>query len=106
MRTFTGQKTVSAISRQSYTGTPSKSVYASVGTSTCYLRPMTEEQASVNGFQYGLAFTAIFETSVDVRESDKITIDSVVYTVRGVANHDRGYATGYKKCVITKAENS
>lgn len=106
MLTFTGQKSISAISRQSYSGSPTKSVYASVGTATCYLRPLTEEQAAMNGFQFGTAFAAIFETSVDVREADKLTIDSIVYTVRGVVNHDRGRNTAYKRALLTKAENA
>jgi hypothetical protein len=105
MRTFTGQKSISAITRQTYSGSPSKSSYASVGTATCYLRPLTEEQASMNGMQFGTGFTAIFETSVDVREGDKLTIDTVVYTVRGVVNHDRGVNTAYKRCLLMKAEN-
>lgn len=106
MLRFSGQKTVTAISRQTYSGSPSKSSYASVGTSTCYLRPLSEEQASMNGFQYGTAFNAIFETSADVQEADKITIGGVVYDVRGVVNHDRGFLTAYKRCLLTKAENA
>lgn len=106
MRTFTGQKTISAISRQTYSGSPSKSSYSSVGTATCYLRPLTEDQSSMNGFQYGTAFSAIFETSVDIQEADKIVISGVTYTVHGVVNHDRGISTSYKRCLITKAENA
>lgn len=106
MRTFTGQKTISAITRQTYSGSPAKSSYASVGTATCYLRPLTEDQASMNGFQYGTAFSAIFETSVDIREQDKLTIGGVVYMVHGVVNHDRGINTSYKRCLITKAQTA
>jgi len=102
MLTFTNQKTISAISRQSYTG--DKSVYASVGSATCYLRPLSEEQASMNGFQYGTGFAIIVETGVDIREADKVTIDSVVYTVRGVVNHDRGFNCAYKRILATKSE--
>lgn len=104
MRTFTGQKSISAITRQTYTG--NKSAYVSVGTSTCYLRPLTEEQSSMNGMQFGTGFSAIFETTVDIREADKITIAGAVYNVRGVVNHDRGLNTSYKRCLLTKAENA
>lgn len=106
MLTFTGQKSITAITRQTYSGSPSKSAFASVGTATCYLRPLNEDQASMNGMQYGTGFSAIFETSVDVREGDKITISSVVYNVHGVVNHDRGTNTSYKRCLLTKAENA
>lgn len=60
----------------------------------------------MNGFQYGQAYSAIFETSVDVREADKLTIGGIDYTVRGVVSHDRGGQTAYKRCVLTKPENS
>lgn len=104
MKTFTGQKSVTAITRQTYSA--NKSSFASVGTATCYLRPLTEDQSSVNGFQWGTAFSAIFETSVDIREGDKLTIGGVVYLVHGVVNHDRGINTSYKRCLITKAQTA
>lgn len=107
MQRFTGEKTITTITRQTYSGSPSKSAYSTVNsTATCYLRPLTEEQASMNGMQYGTSFSAIFETSIDVREGDKLTISSVVYTVRGVVNHDRGINTSYKRCLLMKAENA
>lgn len=106
MLTFTKQKTVTAIKRQSYSGTPAKSVYSTIGSTTCYLRPLNEEQAAVNGVQFGLGFSAIFETSVDVRESDKLVIEGIEYTVRGIVNHDRGFRTSYKRALITKPEKA
>lgn len=104
MLTFTSQKIVSSIKRQVYTG--NKSTYSNIGSTSCYLRPLTEEQSSMNGIQYGLGFSAIFETSADVREGDRITIESVEYTVRGVVNHDRGLNTQYKRALLTKPENN
>lgn len=103
MRYFTGQKTISAIKRQTYTG--DKSSFASVGTATGYLRPLTEEQSSTNGLQYGNGFSLIVETSVDIQEMDKVTIDSVDYLVRGVVNHDRGGILAYKRAVLTKPQS-
>ncbi len=102
MRTFTNQKTISAINRQTYAG--GKSSYATVGSATGYLRPLTEEQASTNGVQFGLGFSLITETDVDIREQDKVVIDSVEYTVRGTVLHDRGGATRYRRCLLTKPE--
>jgi hypothetical protein len=105
MRTFTGQKSISSIDRLTYTG--SKSVFASVAASvSCYLRPLTEEQASMNGFQYGTGFSAIFEVAIDIQEGDRVTIDSEVYTVRGVVNHNRGINTQYKRALLMKSENA
>ena len=102
MRTFTNQKTISAIKRQTYVG--NKSTFASVGTATGYLRPLSEEQSSLNGVQFGRGFLLIIETDVDIREGDKVTIETKEYTVQGEANHDRGEATAYKRCLITLPE--
>jgi len=102
MRSFTSQKVISAIKRQTYVG--NKSTFASVGSSTGYLRPLSEEQASLNAVQFGRGFLLIVETDVDIREGDKITIANVEHTVQGVANHDRGGATKYKRCLITLPE--
>lgn len=97
---FTNQKTISAISRQSYTAGVSS--YSSVGTGTGYLRPLNEQESNFSGFQYGHAFSLIVETSLDIREGDKVTISSINYLVRGVVNHDRGGITAYKRCLLTK----
>lgn len=104
MQTFTSQKSITAIKRQTYVG--DKSSFASVGTATAYLRPLTEEASTVNGIQFGFGFNLIFEVDVDIREDDKVTIDSVEYTVRGVVNHDRGGATSYKRAIIIKPETA
>jgi len=74
-------------------------------TYTCYLRPLNEEQSASNGVQFGLGFSIIVEVDFDIREGDKVTIDTVEYTIRGVVNHDRGIRTQYKKCLALKAEN-
>ena len=102
MKTFTNQKTISAIKRMVYTG--NKSIFSSVGTATGYLRPLTEESSSVNGIQFGFGFNLIVEIDVDIREGDKVTIDSVEYTVSGVADHDRGGVTAYKRILMTRPE--
>lgn len=104
MQYFTSNNSISKVERQVYTG--SKSVLTDLSiTATCYFRPLSEEQASLNNFQWGQAFQMITETSVDIRQGDRITVDSVVYLVRGMANHNRGGFTAYKKylCVLPEA---
>lgn len=96
---FTTNNTISAIKRQSYTG--GKSSYSSVGSGTGYLRPLSEEQAQANQMQWGQAFSLIVECAVDIREGDRVVVDSVEYAVKGVANHNRGGLTAYKKCLLT-----
>lgn len=98
MLIFTNQKTISSILRQTYTG--GKSSFSSVGSATGFLRPLTEEQASNNGIQWGRGFSLIVETSVDIREGDKVVIDSVEYTVKGMVNYSYGQPTDYKRCLL------
>lgn len=105
MLTFTTEKTVTAHKRQVYVG--NKSSYTTVSPvtlTTCYLRPLNEEQSAANGVQFGLGFSIIVECDVDIREGDKVTIDGVEYTVRGVVNHDRGGLTRYKRALCLKPE--
>jgi len=104
MQYFTGQKTISLVQRQIYTGSLSSMTTVAV-TATGYLRPLSEEQSSSNNIQYGLGFSLIVETSVDIREGDRLTISSTVYTVRGMVNHDRGGITAYKRCLLLKPQN-
>lgn len=105
MKTFTSQKTISSISRiTGYVSGISTSTTITTITS-CYLRPLSETEASANGYQYGLAFSAIFEPDTDIRQQDKITIDSVQYLVQGTVNHDRGFGTKYVKALLVKPEN-
>lgn len=103
MQLFTNQKTISLIERQVYTGNLSSMTTTGVS-ATGYLRPLSEEQASNNGIQYGNGFSLIVETSVDIREGDRLTISSTIYTVRGVVNHDRGGLTAYKRCLLLKPQ--
>lgn len=99
MRYFTKQRTISDIKRLTYTG--SKATESSVGAGEGYLRPLAADESSLNGVQFGQAFQLIVETSLDIRVQDRVTIDSVEYLVRGVANHDRGGPTAYKACLVT-----
>ena len=102
MNYFTNEKTISAIKRQVYSGNLSS--FTTVGTASCYLRPLNEEQSAANGFQYGQGFSMIVECAVDIREGDKVTVSSTDYTVRGVVNHDRGNYTSYKRCLLLLPE--
>lgn len=105
MLRFTQQKSVSSVKRiTGYVSGLSQSTTITTITS-CYLRPLSEVESSANGYQYGTAFNAIFETGTDIRQQDKITIDGTEYLVQGVTNHDRGFATKYVRALIYKPEN-
>lgn len=92
------------IKRQTYVG--SKSSYATVAAGFGHFRALSEEQASVNGLQYGKAHSLETELGVDIREADKVVIDSVEYTVRGVATHNHGSTLDYKRALLTLPETS
>ena len=91
------------IKRLSYSGTPKKGIYATTSTVKGYLRPLSEVQASDNGFQFGQAFVLLVDTSVDLKESDDVVVDGVTYKVKGVANHDRG-GLAHRRALITLPE--
>lgn len=97
---FFNNNAVTQVQRQVYTG--NKSTYTTTGT-TCrgYLRPLSAEQASMNGMQYGQAYELITEVGIDIQVGDKLTVDGGIYTVRGVANHNRGGITAHKKYILT-----
>lgn len=104
MLTFTKNKTVSSVTRMTgYVGNISTSTTITSITS-CYLRPLSEVESSANGYQFGVAFNAIFENGTDIRQQDKITIEGTQYLVQGVSNHDRGFATKYVKALLVKPE--
>ncbi len=100
-------KTISAIKRQVYlTGKSSYVATVMASTTTGNLRPLSEEQATANQMQWGLGFSLIVETGVDIQEGDKLTIAGVEYTVRGVVNHDRGGFTAYKRALLLKGQGA
>ncbi len=106
MKYFTGQKTISLIERQAYNLAGTLASMTTTGvTTTGYLRPLTEEQASANGIQFGLGFSLIVETGTDIREGDRVTISSQAYTVRGIVDHDRGGVTAYRRCLLLKPQS-
>lgn len=106
MQYFTQQKSITNIERQVYNGANTLSSMTTTGvTATGYLRPLTEEQQSNNGMQYGTGFSLIVETSIDIREGDRLTISGSTYTVKGVVNHDRGGVTAYKRCLLLKPQS-
>ena len=92
------------IKRLTYSGTPKKGTFGTISTVKGYLRPLSETQASENGFQYGQAFALLVDVSSDLKETDELVIDGKKYKVQGVANHDRGDLQ-HKRALITLPEN-
>ena len=82
------QQTAISIQRQVRTG--DKTEYSTVGTGFAYIKPMTEEQTSSNGYQYGKGYILLCDIDTTIKESDKVIAEGITYTVRGVARHNRG----------------
>lgn len=82
-----------------------KSSYVEQGTDIGYLRPLSDRQSSLNAIQYGQGYRLIVENSVDIQVADKITIDSVDYSVKGVASIERG-SVSYISAILIKGIKS
>jgi len=104
MRTFLQNNLITSLQRLSYSGTNGSWTEINAGI-RCYLRPMNEQQASVNNYQWGKAFNILVQDGIDIAEGDKVVIDGLTYNVRGVARHNRGREP-YKKAVATLPETS
>ncbi len=102
---FTNEHAMTLVERQVYSGSPSKSTFTTVtgASGAIYMRVLNEEQAAMNGIQWGQAYSGVMDTSIDVIIGDRITVDSVKYIVKGVANHVHGRPLDYKKVILTKA---
>lgn len=101
---FTNEHALTLVQRQVYSGSPSKSALTTVSgaTGSIYMRTLNEEQAALNGLQWGQAFSGVIDTSIDVQTGDRITVDAVVYLVKGVLTNDRGRLLDFKKILLTK----
>ncbi len=85
------------ITRQSYTG--DKSTFSTVETVDGHLRPLTEVQASENGFSFGQGFALLVNDDADLQEGDRVVIESKTYEVTGVATHDR-LSVAHKRALL------
>lgn len=63
--------------------TSDKESYSLNGTVTGHLQPMDAQMAVMGGDAPGQAFRVFTQQGVDMKVSDKITIDSVTYIVSG-----------------------
>lgn len=106
--TFGNQYTISAVNRMVYSGSPSKGTMIDQSlTYPCYLRPLSEEEASLNAMQWGTAFIALLDIDAGILKADILTIDGADYTVRGVstfAPQNSRRQTSYMKLLIVKVQ--
>ncbi len=70
-----------------------KSSYQSVSVDgACMLRQAGAHLTQINGLQYGELWEMYAAAGVDVRTTDRVTVDGVDYTVKGVRSDTLGGA--------------
>ena len=96
---------VISIKRQVYVG--DKSTYSEISTGTpALLKPLSEERSSLNGFQFGTAFSLTVDSSVDIGESDRITDgDGRLFDVRGSAEYRNALGFAFKRAILVLPQN-
>jgi len=67
-----------------------KESYSANGTLTGHLQPLDTETSVLLGSQAGQAFALYTETGVDLLVTDKVTIGTDTYTIRGKQTYDMG----------------
>lgn len=68
----------------------SKSTFTELGTSECFLQPLSSEYSNIYGITFGKGFSCFMPYSTDVAEGDRVVIDSNGYGVQGVRDHNYG----------------
>ena len=78
-----------------------KEVYSASSSFNCALQPLSEVLAQQTGLDMTRSFRMYTEASASVTENDEVTIDSIVYKVRGIKFHDYG-GTPHKSVLLEK----
>ena len=68
----------------------SKHVYGSAGSIKCFVQPLDAQVAQLYGIVFGKASSCYLPLSSDVSESDQLTIDGVIYSVKGIMPRNYG----------------
>lgn len=102
MRTYLDQQTIT-IRRQTFVG--NKSSYSDLATVNAYVRPLSEEEASVNGLQFGKGQFVMVDDTTDIQEGDEVVFNGIKHAVAGVANHNRGISIPkFKQVIMTEPQ--
>src|SRR3989304_6229428 len=73
-------------------GDPDKSDYQTVATLSGNLQQATAEEAALADGDFGKVWNLFIDRGANIKESDRVTIDNVDYTVKGI--HDRDIPRG------------
>ena len=101
MNTYLNQETID-IERQTLAG--GKTSYSTSATGVpAYVRPLTEEEANVNGLQSGKGLFMLVKDSVDIQDGDRVIFNTLTHLVSGVARHTRGISLPkFKQVIMTE----
>ncbi len=81
-----------------YSATPSEET-------KCHIQQASDEEAAYSEGVFGKVFKIYFPAGTNIKESDKITIDSVEYFTSGVKNYEYGGKTPHMKIVANLPKN-
>lgn len=68
----------------------SKYIYGDAGSISCFLQPIDAESAQLYGITWAKGSTLYIPIAADLKEGDRIVIDSITYGVRGMKKHNYG----------------
>ena len=95
-------KDSAVIYRQTYQG--DKSSYTSTGNSCLwYLHPLSPERNQIGIEKFGKEFAFSTVVDADIKENDKLLIDSTYYVVKGQASYT-GIRVKFKRVNVVKQE--
>ena len=84
---------------QRMTASGSTFVFTANGSSKCFLQPIDGETAELFAVTFTKGSVAYLPASADVKEKDRIVIDSIKYGVKGILNRPYG-GLAHKKVIL------
>ena len=88
---------IATIERKIKTGT--KYVFGPYGSTQCNVQPLSIEDAQIFGVVFAKSSRGYFPFTADVEEGDRLTVNGVVYGVKGIVAHNYG-GLAHKKAVL------
>lgn len=96
-------KDSAVVTRLTTTDTNKKTWSTTVATISCYLEPLDAEAAAMNNIETGQGYRIFVASDADVIVSDKLTINAIVYYVRGIQSFSQGRLNVKALVVTTEA---
>lgn len=64
--------------------------FADNGSTECFLQPLDDQASQIVGITFGKGSRCYVPLSTDIQEGDRMTINGIVYGVKGYAEHNYG----------------